>query len=157
ASCSQVRLTGRPVAIEGVATTWFSSNWWALLWTRQPGRSAGIDRGRRCQREGRWGRPRCDATPSSGAPARSSRGPLEQLLDRGPGRHRCARQAVAPLEPRDLAAPRMDLPVPVERGVDALPQRRRVEHEVVRRPVKARTEGAEPVAEGFCGGADGAL
>ena len=65
----------------------------------------------------------------SGGPVRR-RSPAE-LLDRVLRRHRVDRQPGAELEARDLAQPRVDLPVPVVGRVDLLVQRRRVEHEVV--------------------------
>ena len=95
------------------------------------------------QRRGAW--PRCDARALR-AGARQRRRPrparsAEQLLDGVLGRDRVHRQARAELEAGDLAQARVDLPVPVERRVDLLPQRRRVQDEVVRRAVEA---GAEP-------------
>ena len=44
----------------------------------------------------------------------------------------------------------MDLPVPVERAVHLLPQRCRVQQQVVGRPVESR-QRPEDVAKGFCG------
>ena len=62
----------------------------------------------------------------------------QQLLDRFLGRHRVDRQAAPELEPGDRAESRVDLPVPVERRLDALAQRRRVQDEVVGRTVERR-------------------
>ena len=68
---------------------------------------------------------------------------LQQLLDGRLGRDGIHRQARAQLQAGDLAQARMDLPVPVERGVDALAQRRGVQDEVVGRAVEAGPEPAE--------------
>ena len=90
-------------------------------------------------------------------PSRSRPGDLgaaEELLDRVLGRDRVDRQAGPQLEAGDLAEPRVDLPVPVVRGVDLLAQRRGVEDEVVRRPVEAGREPAEDLAERLGRGRD---
>ena len=82
------------------------------------------------------GAPAAAITPTP--PPTSAAARPEQLLHRVLGRDGVDRQPGSQLEARDLAQPRVDLPVPVVRRVDLLAQRRGVEDEVVGRSVEAR-------------------
>ena len=93
----------------------------------------------RCSERGRWAAharwprddgPRPGVTPAPATGRRASPGAVrrrlgatEQLLDGVLGRDRVDRQAGSQLQPGDLAQARVDLPVPVVRGVDLLAQR----------------------------------
>src|SRR5215210_2184121 len=92
--------------------------------------------------KGRGDRSACDAPrradrdPSARRSSDRDAGPPEQLLDGVLGGDGIDRQSGSELEAGDLTEPGMDLPVPVERGVDALAERRGVEDEVVGRSVE---------------------
>src|SRR5215210_717049 len=78
-------------------------------------------------------------------PARAS----NDLFDRILRRHRVDRETRTELQARDLAQTRVDLPVPVIRGVDLLAERRGVEDEVVRRAVEADGKRSKGLTQGL--------
>ena len=93
---------------------------------------------------------------ASTRPTSSGSGPPQQLLDRILGRDGVDRQSGSQLQAGDVAQPGVDLPVPVIGAVDLLAQRRRVQDEVVGRPVERGGEPAQDLAERLGGRADGA-
>ena len=116
------------------------------------GRGARIDVQRALVGQRRWTPPPCDARRARAGAAqpvhlRGDLGATEQLLDRVLGRDGVHGQTGSELEAGDLAQPRVDLPVPVVRRVDLLAQRGGVQDEVVGRPIEARSEPAEDLAE----------
>src|SRR5256885_657801 len=109
--------------------------------------------------ERRGDRSACDAPrwadqgPSAGCSGEAS-GAAQELLDGILGRDGVDGQPGAQLQAGNLAEPRVDLPVPVVRGIDLLTERRRVEDEVVGRPVEGGGKGRENLPEGLGRGRD---